>query len=82
MITRIVTASTTVADVLLKRPRAARILVNHRMHCVGCAIAPFETLEEACEIYGVSLRDLLVELDAPTLESPGAETLAKSDDHQ
>jgi hybrid cluster-associated redox disulfide protein len=45
------TASMTVADVLLKRPLVARILVNHHMHCVGCAIAPFETLAEACEIY-------------------------------
>ena len=57
--TESLTASTTVADVLLRRPLAARILVNHRMHCVGCAIAPFETLEEACEIYGISLRHLL-----------------------
>lgn len=77
-----VTASTTVAEVLLKRPLAARILVNHRMHCVGCAIAPFETLAEACEIYGVSLRDLLAELNATALESAGGEILAESDDHQ
>ena len=76
------TASTTVADVLLKRPLAARILVNHRMHCVGCAIAPFETLEEACEICGVSLRDLLAELNTTTIESPRAEMLAQPDDHQ
>lgn len=76
------TASATVADVLLQRPLAARILVQHRMHCVGCAIAPFETLGDACEIYGVSLVDLLVELNATTKESPGPEALAKSDDHQ
>ena len=80
--TESLTASTTVADVLLRRPLAARILVNHCMHCVGCAIAPFETLEEACEIYGVSLRDLLAELNSTTTESAGPETLAKSDDHQ
>jgi hybrid cluster-associated redox disulfide protein len=76
------TASMTVADALLKRPVAARILVNHHMHCVGCAIAPFETLAEACEIYGVSLRDLLAELNAPIIEGAGPETLAKSDDRQ
>jgi hybrid cluster-associated redox disulfide protein len=58
------TASMTVGDVLLKRPFAARILVNHHMHCVGCAIAPFETVAEACEIYGVSVGDLLAELNA------------------
>ena len=60
-----VTATLTVAEVLLRRPFAARVLVNHRMHCVGCAIAPFETLAEACEIYGVSLSDLLEELNQP-----------------
>src|SRR5437762_13939094 len=78
--TESLTASTTVADVLLRRPLAARILVNHRMHCVGCTIAPFETLEEACDIYRVSLQYLLAELNATTMESP--EALAKSDDHQ
>src|SRR5512138_3100845 len=59
------TASHTVADAL-KRPLASRVLVNHRMHCVGCAIAPFETLAEACEIYGVAIEDLLQELNAPS----------------
>ena len=76
------TASTTVADALLKRPLAARILVHHHMHCVGCAIAPFETLAEACEIYGVPVQVLLAELNATTTESAGAEILAKSDDHR
>ena len=80
--TESLTASTTVADVLLRRPLAARILVDHRMHCVGCAIAPFETLAEAFEIYGVSLAGLLAELNATMMETPGPETLAKSDDHQ
>jgi hypothetical protein len=32
------------------------------MHCVGCAIAPFETLAEVCTIYGVPLGQLIVEL--------------------
>jgi hybrid cluster-associated redox disulfide protein len=76
------TASTTVAEVLLKSPLAARVLVNHRMHCVGCAIAPFETLAEACAIYDVSLGDLLAELNATTSERANAEILGKSADRQ
>ena len=76
------TASTTVADVLHRRPLAARVLMNHRMHCLGCEIAPFETLAEACEIYGVAVRDLLAELNAATTESAGSATLAKADGHQ
>lgn len=75
------TSNMTVADVLLKRPLAARILVNHHMHCVGCAIAPFETVAEACEIYGISAGDLLAELNA-TKECLAPETSAESDDHR
>jgi hybrid cluster-associated redox disulfide protein len=74
------TASTTVADALLKRPLAARLLVHHRMHCVGCAVAPFETLAEACEIYRVAVQDLLAELNASRMDSAGEDILAKSDD--
>jgi hybrid cluster-associated redox disulfide protein len=71
------TSNMTVADVLLKRPLAARILVKHRMHCVGCAIARFETVAEACENYGVVLQDLLHELNDTTAAQ--AETLRQSD---
>jgi hybrid cluster-associated redox disulfide protein len=52
----------TVSALLARDPRAARILLNHRMHCVGCAIAPFETLAEVCLVYGVPLEPLLEEL--------------------
>jgi len=33
------------------------------MHCIGCAIARFETIAEACAIYGVSAEQLLLEID-------------------
>jgi hybrid cluster-associated redox disulfide protein len=55
-------ADETVAALLAREPRAARVLLDHGMHCVGCAIAPFETLAEICVIYGVSLEQLIVEL--------------------
>ena len=56
-------ANDTVATTLVKRPGAAHLLVNHRMHCVGCPIAPFETLAEACAVYGLDIKDLLQELE-------------------
>ena len=57
-------ANETVAALLAREPRAARVLLNHGMHCVGCAIAPFETLADICAIYGVSVEQLIVELRA------------------
>ena len=55
-------ADETVAALLAREPGAARVLLDHGMHCVGCAIAPFETMAEICVIYGVSLEQLIVEL--------------------
>ena len=40
-----------VAARLAREPRAARVLLRHGLHCVGCAIAPFETIAEICAIY-------------------------------
>jgi len=57
-----VIGSTGIADMLAERPEAARLLLAHRMHCAGCVIAPFETLEEACRAYGVALSQFLGEL--------------------
>jgi hybrid cluster-associated redox disulfide protein len=49
---------------VLKRPFAARVLLHYGMDCVGCAIARFETLAEACGVYGVSPDELIRALDA------------------
>ena len=70
---RTVTGNDSVADVVAASPRAARLLLDRGMHCVGCAIAPFETLGEACAIYGVSLDRLLLDL-ADSMEPERMET--------
>lgn len=57
------TNDTTIAELLAMHPGAARILLNHRMHCVGCCIAPFETIGEACAVYGVAVEGLLADID-------------------
>ena len=66
----VVNAHETVSDLLARHPRAARVLFNHRMHCVGCAVARFETLAEACLAYGVPLEELLEELDGTPNGTP------------
>jgi hybrid cluster-associated redox disulfide protein len=60
-------ADETVAVLLDRDPLAARVFLRHGMQCVGCAIAPFETLAEVCGIYGMPLEPLLEELRS----SPG-----------
>ena len=64
-ISRGVNENDSVADLLARSPHAARLLLDRGMHCVGCAIAPFETIAEACAIYGVSVDRLLLDLAEP-----------------
>jgi hybrid cluster-associated redox disulfide protein len=71
--TDVINTQETVSALLARDPRAARILRNHGMHCVGCAIAPFETLAEVCLVYGVPLERLLEELRHGSSAEPSGE---------
>jgi hybrid cluster-associated redox disulfide protein len=57
------------AGLLTRRPGAAGVLVSRGMHCIGCAIARFETIAEACAIYGVSVEQLLLDIDRQAAEN-------------
>jgi hybrid cluster-associated redox disulfide protein len=63
MILHTVTANNTIADILARRPNAARLFIRRGMHCVGCAMERFETLAEACAIYSISADELLGDLN-------------------
>jgi hybrid cluster-associated redox disulfide protein len=67
----VVNAHETVSALLARDPQAARVFLNHHMHCVGCVIAPFETLAEVCLVYDVSLDQLLEELTSSIEPSEG-----------
>lgn len=44
---------TTVAAFLAAFPEASRLFLRWRMHCVGCAMARFDTLAVAAATYGI-----------------------------
>lgn len=52
-----------VADVLATWPQVIPVFLRHRMACVGCAIAPFETLENAARFYSLEPHQFLIELN-------------------
>ncbi|BBF91580.1 DUF1858 domain-containing protein [Blastochloris tepida] len=53
-----------VADVMGRAPATIRVFLDHRMHCVGCPIARFHSVEEACREHGLALPPVLAALDA------------------
>jgi len=56
-------AQLTVAEVLAHWPQAIPIFFHHRMACVGCPIASFETLAEIAAVYNLNLDRFLSELE-------------------
>jgi hybrid cluster-associated redox disulfide protein len=56
-------AELTVADVLARWPQTIPVFFRHRMACVGCSIASFETLAEIAAVYNLDLGFFLSELE-------------------
>lgn len=53
----------TIGEVISTNPNAEVVLMGFGMHCCGCPIGQMETLSEAANAHGVSLSDLLNELN-------------------
>jgi hybrid cluster-associated redox disulfide protein len=52
-------ARLTVREMLERFPASARVFIRYRMACVGCAMAPFDTLADASAAYGITPRAFL-----------------------
>ncbi|WP_157912781.1 DUF1858 domain-containing protein [Candidatus Promineifilum breve] len=51
-----------ITDVLERWPNTADVFQNHAMACVGCAVAPFYTINDAALVYRLPVDDFLAEL--------------------
>lgn len=57
-----VTLGWTVEQVLERHPSAIRVFLDRRMACVGCTMAPFDTIADCAANYGTSAEGLLADL--------------------
>ena len=55
---------TRIGEILEKAPEKAEILLEVGMHCIGCPASQMETLEEACEVHGIDVEDVIEKLNA------------------
>lgn len=58
------TAAVNLEELLRTFPVAAQVFIRHRMACVGCEVARFESLAEACQIYGKDPEKIAAEIRA------------------
>jgi hybrid cluster-associated redox disulfide protein len=49
-------------DMMRQWPSTIPVMLRHRFLCVGCPIAPFHTLLDACREHGADLEAVTVEI--------------------
>lgn len=58
-----ITKDTIIGDVVNADPECAPILMSAGLHCLGCAMASGETIEEACYVHGLECDELVSALN-------------------
>ena len=53
----------TIGELLEKAPEKADILLEAGMHCLGCPASQAETIEEACEVHGIDVEEIIEKLN-------------------
>ena len=63
----------TIGKLLEENPDKADILLEAGMHCLGCLVAQDETIEEACEVHGIDVDELVKELNKQAIRGGRAQ---------
>lgn len=53
-----ITKEMTFAEIMEKHPDAANVLFDSGMHCIGCGMAMYETLEQGCLAHGMNKKKI------------------------
>ncbi|RIK53828.1 MAG: hypothetical protein DCC57_07750 [Chloroflexi bacterium] len=69
------TGDLTVAETLARWPATISVFMRYGTACVGCVMAPFETVDEVAVIYSLDREQLLADLRAAV--DPGIESGAE-----
>ena len=59
-----ITRETLISEILENCPQAMPAFQQIGMHCMGCALASGESLEQACAAHGIDPDEFLVSLKA------------------
>ena len=59
-----ITKDMLIFEIIEMKPEAVEILTEAGMHCIGCPASAGETLEEACEVHGIDVNEVLERLNA------------------
>lgn len=52
-----------ILDTLNKYPHTIKVFQKHGFHCIGCALARYESIEEGAMVHGIDVDKLVKELN-------------------
>lgn len=58
-----ITKHMSLGEVIKKYPETAEVFFKHGMHCLGCAAAVFETIEDGAKAHGIDVNKLVEDLN-------------------
>jgi hybrid cluster-associated redox disulfide protein len=53
-----ITRDMTLGDIVKRYPETVEVMLKHGMHCVGCHVAAWETLEQGARSHGIPDKDI------------------------
>lgn len=53
-----ITKETTLGEVVNSYPESAKVLMQYGLHCIGCHVSAFETIEQGSKAHGLSDEDI------------------------
>ena len=58
-----ITKDMTLGEVAAKYPKAVMVLFKYGMHCIGCHVATYETIEQGAMAHGLGDKEIAQMLD-------------------
>ncbi|MBD3367725.1 MAG: DUF1858 domain-containing protein [Candidatus Eisenbacteria bacterium] len=55
-----------IGDVVRKHPETVPVFMKHGLHCIGCAVAAFESIAEGAAAHGIDVDALMTDLNQAT----------------
>jgi hybrid cluster-associated redox disulfide protein len=59
----LITEKMSILEVVEKYPQTITVFRNHGMGCFGCSAAQFENIEQGAMAHGISITELITELN-------------------
>ncbi len=59
-----ITKEMSILEIVEKHPETIEVFMKHGLHCIGCAAARFETLEQGASAHGIDVDKFVKDLNS------------------